>query len=529
MLNKALLPALAAMLLASASPVWAAGALTYVVNNESAKYDPGTTAETFATPIIGNAFEGLVKYDPEGAIIPALAESWTISDDGLTYTFKLRDDAKWSDGKPVTAGDFVYAWKRVLTPASGAMNAPMLYSIVGAEEYFADQSTDNVAISATDDKTLTFTLKQRVPYMLQLLGYSTFFPVREDVVSADPDGWTTKPATYIGTGPFKVTAMNFGESVVLEKNPDYYDAANVSLDKLTFRLIPDPATALAAYEAGDVDGIEAVPAPEIPRLSSEDGNGFMIVPALGTTYAFFNPHQKPLDDVRVRKALSMAIDREEIVEFVLQSADQPALGLVPPGMSIAGEDFTKDRDTFGLAPTAEVDQAKALLAEAGYPDGAGFPDTVFVTYSSPPIEKLLEAIQQMWKKNLNIDVKIQASEWQVFYPEVQKVQYQIAQMGWGADYPHPMTFLDNFVTGSPNNLAGWSNPDYDKLIADAKSTGDEKVSLDDMRKAEALIMNDMVILPQYHRNQYMMMKPYVKGFWRSSLNVPHFDAVTIEK
>ncbi len=529
MLKKLALPLLAAALLASTSPVWAAGELTYVVNNESAKYDPGTTAETFATPIIGNAFEGLVKYASDGAIVPALAESWTISDDGLTYIFKLRDNAKWSDGKPVTAGDFVYAWKRVLTPASGAMNAPMLYSIAGAEEYFADQSKDNVAISATDDKTLTFTLKQRVPYMMQLLGYSTFYPVREDIVTADPEGWTTKPETYIGTGPFKVTAMNFGESVVLEKNPEYYNAANVSLDKLTFRLVPDPATALAAYEAGDVDGIESVPAPEIPRLASEDGNGFLVVPALGTTYAFFNPHQKPLDDVRVRKALSMAIDREEIVEFVLQSADQPALGLVPPGMNLAGEDFTKDRSTFGLAPTAEVDAAKALLAEAGYPDGAGFPDTVFVTYSSPPIEKLLEAIQQMWKKNLNIDVKIQASEWQVFYPEVQKVQYQIAQMGWGADYPHPMTFLDNFVTGSPNNLAGWSNADYDALIADAKATGDEKVSLDDMRKAEAIIMNDMVILPQYHRNQYMMMKPYVKGFWRSPLNVPYFDAVTIEK
>ncbi|MBN9344905.1 MAG: type IV secretion system DNA-binding domain-containing protein, partial [Devosia sp.] len=241
MLKKAMLPVMAALLLASTSPVWAAGELTYVVNNESAKYDPGTTAETFATPIIGNAFEGLVKYASDGAIVPALAESWTISEDGLTYTFEIRADAKWSDGKPVTAGDFVYAWKRVLTPASGAMNAPMLYSIAGAEEYFADQSKDNVALSATDDKTLTFTLKQRVPYMMQLLGFSTFYPVREDIVSADPEGWTTKPETYIGTGPFKVTAMNFGESVVLEKNPEYYNAANVSLDKLTFRLIPDPA------------------------------------------------------------------------------------------------------------------------------------------------------------------------------------------------------------------------------------------------------------------------------------------------
>jgi oligopeptide transport system substrate-binding protein len=526
---KRFLPLAAAALLGSVSPVWAAGELTYVVNNESAAYDPGTTAETFATPVIGNAFEGLVKYAPDGAIAPALADKWDISEDGLTYTFHLRDDAKWSDGKPVTAADFVYAWNRVLTPSSGAKNSQLLFLIKGAEAFYGDQTAEAPAISAPDDHTLTFTLTQRVPYMLQLLGFSTFYPVRKDIVEADPEGWTRKPETYIGTGPFMASEMNFGKSVVLVKNPNYYGADHVSLDKLTLRLVPDPATALAAYEAGDVDGIEAVPSPEIPRLASEEDNGFLVVPALGTTYAFFNPHVKPLDDVRVRKALSMAIDREEIVEFVLQSADQPALALVPPGINVAGEDFRAGTDTFGLAPTAEVDAAKALLAEAGYPDGQGFPETVFITYSSPPIEKLLEAIQQMWKKNLNIDVKIQASEWQVFYPEMQKVEYQIAQMGWGADYPHPMTFLDNFVTGSPNNLANWSNADYDKLIADAKSTNDEKTSLDDMRKAEAVMMNEHIILPQYHRNQYMMMKPYVKGFWRSSLNVPYFDGVTIEK
>ena len=191
-------------------------------------------------------------------------------------------------------------------------------------------------------------------------------------------------------------------------------------------------------------------------------------------------------------------------------------------MTIAGEDFTTGRDTFGLAPTAEVEAAQAMLAEAGYPNGEGFPDTLFVTYSSPLIEKLLEAIQQMWKQNLNIDVDIQATEWQVFYPEVQKVEYQIAQMGWGADYPHPMTFLDNFVTGSPNNLNGWSNPDYDAAIAASKATGDEAESLAEMRKAEAILMNDHVILPQYHRNNYMMMSPEVMGFWRSTLNVPYF-------
>lgn len=520
-MTKHFLPLLTAAFLASTAGAFAAGELTYVVNNESAKYDPGTTAETFAAPIIGNTFEGLVRFDADGEIVPALAESWEVSEDGLTYTFHLRD-AKWSDGKPVTAGDFDYAWKRVLDPKTGAMNSAMLFSIVGAEEAFnATADVAGIAISAPDDKTLTFTLKARVPYMMQLLTYTTFFPVRKDVVEADPEGWTRNPATFIGTGPFRVTEFNAGESVVFEKNPEYYDADAVSLDKLTFRLIPDPATALAAMEAGDVDGIESVPAPEIPRLSVES-DAFMVVPALGTTYAFFNPHQAPLDNLDVRKALSMAIDRSEIVEFVLQSADIPALGVVPPGMIVNGEEFTDGRDTFGLSETADVEGAKAALAAAGYPDGKGFPDTVFVTYSSPAIEKLLEAMQQMWKQNLNIDVKIQASEWQVYYPEVQKVEYQIAQMGWGADYPHPMTFLDNFVTGSPNNLNNWSNADYDAAIAAAKATGDEAESLAEMRKAEAILMNDHVILPQYHRNNYMMMSPKVTGFWRSTLNVPYF-------
>jgi oligopeptide transport system substrate-binding protein len=524
-MNKMLLPILTAALLATTGGVFAAGELTYVVNNESAKYDPGTTAETFAAPIIGNTFEGLIRYSPEGEVVPALAETWEISEDGLTYTFKLRD-AKWSDGQAVKASDFVYAWKRVLDPTSGAMNSQMLYHIVGAEEAYNGGDAGAIAVSAPDDKTLTFTLKQRVPYMMQLLNYPAFYPVRADIVSADPEGWTRNPATFIGTGPFRVTEFNQGESVVFEKNPNYYDADAVSLDKLTFRLIPDPATALAAMEAGDVDGIEAVPAPEIPRLSVES-DAFMIVPALGTTYALFNTNQAPLDNLNVRKALSMAIDRSDIIDFVLQSADTPALGLVPPGMSLGGEDYAEGRDSFGLSEIADVEGAQAALAEAGYPNGEGFPSTVFVTYTSPPIEKLLEAIQQMWKENLNIDVEIQATEWQVFYPEVQKVEYQIAQMGWGADYPHPMTFLDNFVTGSANNLNNWSNAEYDAAIEAAKQSADEAESRDHMRAAEAIMMNDHAILPQYHRYNYMMMSPQVNGFWRSSLNVPYFRDATI--
>ncbi|TDQ64074.1 oligopeptide transport system substrate-binding protein [Maritalea mobilis] len=522
---KKLIPLIAATSLALGGAAYAESSLVYVVNNESDTFDPGTTNETFAAPIIGNTFEGLVKFAPDGAIVPALAESWEISEDGLTYTFKLREDAKWSDGKPVTAEDFIYAWTRVLTPASGAKNSALLYHIEGAQEFY-EGAEAKPNMKAVDEHTVEFTLKQRVPYMLQLVAYSTYFPVRQDVVEADPEGWTRNPDTYIGTGPFRVTEMNLGEGFVFEKNPNYYGAEGVKLDKLTFRLIPQQSTALAAMEAGDVDGIESVPASEIPRLSVES-DAFLVIPSLGTTYAFFNPAQSPIDDVKVRKALSMAIDRQEIVEFVLQSADVPATGLVPYGMNIAGEDFRDVAEDYGLGETAKVEEAQKLLAEAGYPNGEGFPETVFMTYASPPIQKLLEAIQQMWKENLNIDVKIDVSEWKVYYPEVQKVEYQIAQMGWGADYPHPMTFLDNFVSTSPNNLAKWSNADYDAAIAASKAAVDQADSLAEMAKAEAIMMNDHVILPMYHRNSYMMMGTHVKGFWRSTLGVPYFADVTI--
>lgn len=524
-MRKLLAPLAMAGLLASTA--LAETSLTYVVNNESATYDPGLTSETFAAPIIGNTFEGLVRFNKGGEIEPALAESWEVSEDGLTYTFRLRE-ANWADGKPITAQDFLYSWLRVLDPAAGAKNTSMFYLIDGAEAYFEAGGKGDVAISAPDDRTFTFTLAARVPYMLEMLAYTNFFAVREDMVTADPEGWTRDPATFVGNGPFKVAEFNFGESVVFEKNPEYYDAANVHLDKLTFRLIPDLSTALTAMEAGQVDGINGVPAPEIPRLAAEN-DAFLVIPALGTTYAFMNPNKAPLDNVLVRKALSMAIDRLQIVDYVLQSADVPALGVVPYGMTINGEDFRDGAQDYGLRAEAQPEAAQALLAQAGYPDGKGFPKTVFVTYSSPPIEKLLETIQQMWKENLNIDVEIQASEWQVYYPEVQKREYQIAQMGWGADYPHPMTFLDVFLSDRPNNLAGWVNADYDAAIAAAKAAPAPADSLAAMHQAEAVLMNDHVIIPMYHRNNYMMMSTDVNGFWRSSLNVPYFRDVTIDR
>jgi len=502
--------------------------LIYVVNHEADLFDPGITGETYAVPIIVNAFEGLVKIDKAGALVPAAAESWEISDDGLEYTFSLRKGAKWSDGKPLTAADFVFAWTRVLKPETGSKYAEMLFYIKNGKQYYKGEVDEKaLGFSAIDNHTIKMTLESPTPYMLQLMTFWVYFPVRKDIVEKNPDGWARKPETYIGNGPFQTTEMNLGQSVVFKKNENYWRADQVKLEKLTIRLIPEMATALIAMEAGDVDGIENVPPAEIPRLQVENDN-FVVIPGLGTTYYLMNNQHKPLDDIRVRKALSLAIDRRQLIEHVLQSGDEPAFAIVPYGLSFNGKDFREEGGGYGLTESAQVEQAKALLAEAGYPNGEGFPVLHFKYSSGTIIKKIVEALQQMWKQALNIDFKVSSSEWKVYYPEIQNGDYDIAQMGWGADYAHPMTFLDIFLTNGPNNHTFWASPEYDKFVALSKETTDIGKSVEFMHKAEDVLMNDMAILPLFHRSYAMMMGQHVKGWYRSSLGFIYFEDAYLE-
>jgi len=503
--------------------------LVYVVNNEPELYDPGISNETFAQPVIMNAFEGLVKLDEIGDVIPAAAKSWKISDDGLTYTFHIRKNAKWADGKDLTADDFSYAWKRVLNPKTGAKYTDLLFYIKNAKNLFEGKAKEtDVGIRVVDSKTIQIELDNITPHMLQIMTFWVYCPVRQDMIEKDPEGWSRKADLYLGNGPFRVTEMNFGKSVVLMKNNHYWRSDSIKLEKITFRMIPEISTALAAIEAGDVDGIEEVPAAEIPRLQVESKE-FASIPALGSTYAFFNKTRKPLDDVRVRKALALAIDRSEIIEFVLQSGDEAGLGMVPYGLGLGGEDFRESGSTYGLSENADIETAQKYLAEAGFPGGKDFPSLTYKYYSNPRVKKLVEAIQQMWKKNLNIDVKIATSEWKVYYPEIRALDYDIAQMGWGADYPHPLTFLDVFLSSNPGNVSSWSDPEYDRLVDLSKKTTDVKKSLEYMHGAEDVLMNDMGILTMYFRSYSMMMGSHVKGWRRSALGAIIFEDAYIEK
>ena len=492
--------------------------LVYVVNNEASDLDPGTSSETFADPAIINCFEGLVTTDANETPVPGIAESWTISDDGLVYTFKIRENAKWSDGSALTAEDFAYSWKRVLDPATGAKNAGMLYSYIknGSKVFSGELPADEAGIKVVDEKTLEVTLEAPTPYMLQMFAFRCYYPVKKDVVEADPEGWHRSAETYISNGPFKVSEMNFGESIVLVKNENYWGADKVKLEEITFRVINEMSTALTAMESGDVDGIENVPAAEIPRLKAERDD-FYILPALGTTYYHYNNQVKPLDDERVRKALSLALDRREIINTIIQGAGIPAFAVVPPGLAIGGNDFREVGTTYGGTESADVEKAQKLLAEAGYPNGEGFPQLRLSYYTHPTVKKLVEAMHQMWKKNLGIDLKIENAEWQVYYADVLAMDYDICAMGWGGDYAHPMTFLAIFTSDSANNLANWGDPEYDGYITAAQSETDSDKILDYMHKAENLLMQQQRILPIYHRSYTMMMGSQVNDWRRSVL------------
>ena len=514
--------------------------IIFALHNEPDSIDPGITDNTFAIPILFNAFEGLVAYDTENNIVAADAETWEISEDGLTYTFHLRDNLKWSDGTPLTAQDYLYSIKRVITPATGAKYAYMVTDYIkGAAEYYdllgsgtADEAAiaeaeANLGVTAPDDQTLVITLNNTTPYFLGILAMWTYAPVQQATVEANGDSWTQSPDTFICNGPFKVSAMSFGEGVTLVKNENYWDAANVQLEEVEYRYILDMSTALSAFESGEIDGMMSVPSADLPRLKAES-DSLTIWPAFGTTYYLLNNAVEPLDDPLVRQALNLAIDRTALIDSVMQSTDTPALALVGPGYVVDGEDFTEGRSDFGLSTTAYVEEAQRLLAEAGYPNGEGFPTLRLGYYTDTVVKKVAEAMQQMFKQNLNIDLEITTADWAVYYEQVQAGDYDIAAMGWGADYLHPMSFLPLFETGSTQNYSNYSNPEYDALVEQARVEPDAQTAMDLMRQAEALMMEDYPFIPVFYRSYPMMMQTYVKGWSRSPLNYFYLKDAYVE-
>jgi len=482
--------------------------IRYHGHSEPETMDPAKMTGLPEGTIANALFDMLTRYDANSQPQAAAAESWTVSTDGLVYTFKLRD-AKWSNGDPVTAEDFKFAWLRVLDPKMASDYAYQFYYIKGAEAYNGGKGkAEDVAIKVIDPKTLEVTLAAPAPQFLGLTAFQTYAPLNKTVVEAHPD-WNTSPENYVSNGPFKMEKWEHKQLMTLVKNPNYWDANTVKLEKLEVYLLEDNNTAYTMYKTNKLDVmVETIPTQELPSL--KDAKDYHIFADAATYYYRFNVKKKPLDNPKVRKALAMAIDRKAIVENITQAEQKPAFAWVPFGFA---EDKDKDfRETAGNSYFKEdVAEAQKLLAEAGYPGGKGFPKLEILVNTHEMHQKIAQAIQEMWKQNLGINVGVTNKEWGVYLKAQQELDYDISRSGWSPDYLDPMTFMDMFVTDGGNNNTGWSNAKYDELIKQAKSTGDNAVRMKAMHDAEQILMDEMPIAPFYFYTKPTLIRENIKG------------------
>lgn len=503
---------------------------TYNMGADPETLDPNKASENVGLTILKNTNEGLVRLDDSSKAIPGVAEKWDINDDATEFTFYLRDNAKWSDGKAITAQDFEYSWKRALNPETAADYSYQLYYIKNGEKYNNGEATaDDLGIEVIDEKTIKVTLEGPTGWMEQIFAFPTLFPVRKDVVEANPEGWALEADTLVSNGPFNVVEWKHNDIIKMVPNENYWDKDRVKLDEFNITLINEQSTALSAFEAGDIDAASEVPSAEIPRLQAEE-EGFMILPDLTLYYYTLNNNIEPLNDEKVRKALAYSLDRRALVDTVLLGGQRPATGVVPYGINYGGEDFREVGGDYGIDPdAAKVEEARKLLEEAGYPNGEGFPTLTISYNTSENHKKIAEALQEMWKQNLNVNVELSNQEWKVHLVKLETKDYQVGRIGWGADYVHPMTFLDLFLADSGNNYTGWGSDEFDNLIRQAKSEVDPKKVNEYMHKAEDIFMERMSIVPIYYYTNPELIKPYVKDWRIDPLGFLYADSIYIEK
>jgi len=479
------------------------------------------------------AFEGLTRIGKDGNIVAGAAESWETSPDGLVWTFHIRKDAKWSDGKDVTANDFIYAWKRTVDPKTAADYAYYIYFIKNGEKINAGEADiDTLGVKALDEKTLEVTLENPCPFFTEIVAFPALVPQREDIVSADKDKWALNPSTYIGNGPYKLTAWEHDSKITFEKNDNYWDKDSIVAPKIEWYLMNDQNAILSAFKNGQVVYAKNIPSDEL--AAEKQAGNLKIQPLLGTYYLDFVNNKPPFDNVKVRKAFSLAIDRNYLVETVKKGGEKPATGYVPYGISDINPepDFrTTGGDYISVKPEdyeKNVQEAKKLLAEAGYPDGKGFPKVTFGLNSGAGHEPIAEAVQQMWKENLGVEVEILAQEWNVFQQSRKDGVYNINRNGWIGDYMDASTFLDMFTTGIGQNNAKYSNPKYDELISSARKEADPAKRIQFYHEAEKLLMDDAAIAPLYYYTEPVVISPKLQGVVNTKLGFVLFNWASLK-
>ncbi|NLM08078.1 MAG: peptide ABC transporter substrate-binding protein [Clostridiales Family XIII bacterium] len=498
--------------------------------SEPSTIDPALNTAVDGAIMLQHTFEGLIKWvdDGEGnaTLAPGMAESWDVSEDGTVYTFHLREDALWSDGEPVTAYDFEYAWKRVVDPETAADYSYMLDCVKNGPEIIYDDngtmSPDDLAAVALDEKTFEVTLHTAIPYFIEIAAFPATFPVRQDIIEEYGDQWTFDPATYIGNGPYMMSEWVHNSYIMMVKNPNYYDYDKLGPDSIKFALMDDNNAILAAFNSGELDFAENPPVDEIPALL-ESGQ-LKVADYIGTYFVCFQTQKEPFDDPRVREAFSLVIDRNYIVNQISRAGETPAGGFVPNGIYDAegpGSDFREvGGDYYSMDDAdyaAKCDRARELLAEAGYPNGEGFPIVEYLYNTHDNHRAIGEALQNMWQTELGVQVTLTNQDWAVFIDTRKNGDFTFARHGWIADYNDPITFLDMWITTSGNNDAQYNNSEYDALIAKAKATADVTERMSIMHEAEDMLMAEHVVAPIYFYTQPYMVADDLQGWYYTPL------------
>ena len=476
--------------------------------------------------------EGLTISNPEGgANLPGMAESWEISEDGKTYIFNIRKDAKWSNGDDFLAEDMVWSWMRVLTPSLGSQYPDMLYYVVGAEEFNTGAITDfsKVGVKAIDAKTLEVKLKNPTPFFLGLLSHYSTWPVHKETVLEfgeidDRQGLWTRPGNFVCNGPMNLKSWELNKKIIVEKNPLYWDADQVKLNQMHFYPVSDINTEERMFRAGQLHLTSTVPSQKCGVWREEGNPNLRIDPYMGTYYYRASVNVEPLNNAKVRKALTYSIDREKLTEKVTQCGQIPAYSFTPPGAA-------------GYNPDTEIpydpELARQLLSEALEEEGISgiedFPVLQILYNTSEDHRKIALTIQQMWQQNLGINVELENMDWKVYLSRQNSMDYQISRAGWIGDYEDPNTFLDIMRTGRGNNRTGWSNQEFDELVGKANATADQEERYRLLGEAEKILIDELPIIPVYTYVRSYQLSPDVKGYSPNYLDHHHPKTLYLER
>ena len=503
--------------------------------------DPALNQSADGANYITMISDNLLRIDKDGKIAPSMAEKYEVSDDGLTWTFHLRDGLKWSDGSDFKADDFVYSWQRMVDPE---VAAPYAETVLGMVDGYNDAignpdangnttttpDRTKLKVEAPDDKTLVVHMSHPTPYFDRLATFAALSPVKKEVVEANPDGWSLDPKTYVSTGPFKLTEWKQGSHILVTKNEYYWNKDAVKLDGIKCLLMQDQNAAFSAYESGEASMIKDYPVEEVTTIQKRPD--YKSSPKLGIAYIDINNDLDEFKDPKVREALALALDRKYMADTITAGINSPATGFIPTGVvdwdesawadNITDKSVYYDNDNFD----ANLAKAKELLKEAGHENGAGLPTMSYTTNDAGFNKKVAEYLQQAWKE-LGINVEVNIVEWKSFIPQRRSGNYQIARDGWVMDYNDPSNLLECAYSTNGNNSSRYKNPEYDALLDKAANETDAKTRFGYLHQAEELLLKDAGVIPVMYQNETYLQKDNIKDSFYTSDGIWHFEYADI--